>query len=61
MTLNQLKKAASIYIDREIVAKIDGLAKWVFGIGAGAYLRVSFCTIGGGAVLCHKKKFLSSV
>ena len=38
MTLNQLKKAASIYIDREFVAKMDGLAKWVIGVGAGAYL-----------------------
>lgn len=38
MTLNQLKRAASIYIDREITAKMDGLGKWVLGIGAGAYL-----------------------
>ena len=38
MTLNQLKKAASIYVDREFISKMDGLGKWVFGVGAGAYL-----------------------
>jgi rRNA maturation protein Nop10 len=38
MTLNQLKKAASIYIDREFTSKMDGLGKWVLGVGAGAYL-----------------------
>ena len=38
MTLNQLKRAATTYIDREFVAKMDGLGKWVIGIGAGAYL-----------------------
>ena len=38
MTLNQLKKAASIYVDREFISKMDGLGKWVLGVGAGAYL-----------------------
>lgn len=38
MTLNQLKTAASTYIDREFIPKINGINKWVIGIGAGAYL-----------------------
>ena len=38
MTVNQLKTAASTYIDREFTSKINGINKWVIGIGAGAYL-----------------------
>ena len=38
MTLNQLKTAAGTYIDREFTSKINGISKWVIGIGAGAYL-----------------------
>ena len=38
MTLNQFKTAAGTYIDREFTSKINGIGKWVIGIGAGAYL-----------------------
>lgn len=38
MTLNQVKRAASIYVDREITTKLDGLQKWIIGVGSGAYL-----------------------
>ena len=38
MTLNQLKRAASIYVDREFTAKLEGLQKWIIGVGVGAYL-----------------------
>ena len=59
MTLNQLKRAASIYVDREFTTKLDGLQKWIIGVGAGAYLAQidgwfnshldMLCTLG----MCH--------
>lgn len=36
--ISQVQQGVTVYIDREIVAKLGGWQKWVFGAGAGALM-----------------------